>query len=512
MKKKFSKALLVSVEILTICLLTRCGFSDRTIQESTQQSQSDFTVTPTSNQTYSEPSISLSPVEAFDCTRFVAINGNDRDSGTENEPWGSFQYAAEVATPGDVICFREGIYETQDIHISKSGEPNTLITLAAYPGEHPILDGGGTASELLVLEIGVSNIRISGFGIRNFRIWGIFLTGENHNVYLDHITIEGGEAGIRFTYGESSEGPALGGLVENIVIEDSIISGSLYSAVDCTPGPCNYVNLRHLEVYNTGLTGESFYGSDGIEFARGHHIVVEDCYVHDNGGDGIDLGSRDREGYMEGIIVRRNRVVRNHLNGIKVWAGGRIENNLLWGQGNSAIWSGTFNSTIEIIHNTVAYNMWDGRFSERNWAVVVGYPEELSKPEVQLTMFNNIFAFNADPLEGGPTGVYLGPGVKINEGHNLYFSNPEEEITVEVAEGIGFSRQDIQEGNWSDYANQGEGDLAQDPLFVSGWPNVDLNLNSNSPVINAGTSDHATKVDVLFISRDDMPDLGAIEH
>jgi hypothetical protein len=47
---------------------------------------------------------------------------------------------------------------------------------------------------------------------------------------------------------------------------------------------------------------------------------VEDCYVHDNGGDGIDLNSRDREGYATGVIVGRNRVVRNHLNGIKLWA------------------------------------------------------------------------------------------------------------------------------------------------------------------------------------------------
>ena len=512
MIRKFTKILFLLLGFLSICFLSSCGLSKINNHELSTQYSSDITPIPTSNQSIAETTLSLSPVEDIDCTRFVAFNGNDGDLGTESEPWGSFQYAAELASPGDVICFREGIYKTHDIHVRKSGGPNNLITFAAYPGELPILDGGGTASELLVLDGGVSNVRISGFGIRNFRIWGIFLSGENHNIHLDHLIIEGGEAGIRFTYGESSEGLALGGLVENIVFEDSIISGSQYSAVDCTPGPCNYVNLRHLEVFNTGLTGVSFYGSDGIEFARGHHIVVEDCYVHDNGGDGIDLGSRDREGHIEGIIVRRNRVERNHLNGIKVWAGGRIENNLLWGQGNSAIWSGTFDSTIEIIHNTVAYNMWDGRFSERNWAIVVGYPEELPKPEVDLMMFNNVFAFNADPLEGGPTGVYLGSGVKIKEGHNLYFSNPEEEITVEVAEGIGFSRQDIQEGNWSDYANQGEGDLVQDPLFISGWPDVDLSLKSNSPAINAGASDQATKVDVLSILRDDMPDLGAIEY
>ena len=43
-----------------------------------------------------------------------------------------------------------------------------------------------------------------------------------------------------------------------------------------------------------------------------------------------------------GVIVRRNRVMRNHLNGIKLWAEGRIDNNVVWWQGSSALWVGTF--------------------------------------------------------------------------------------------------------------------------------------------------------------------------
>jgi hypothetical protein len=72
--------------------------------------------------------------------------------------------------------------------------------------------------------------------------------------------------------------------------------------------------------------------------------------------------------------------LRNRLNGIKLWAGGRIENNVVWGQGNSAVWAGTFAGTLEMVNNTIAYNMWDQRTSERNWAVVVGYPEEMRAP------------------------------------------------------------------------------------------------------------------------------------
>jgi len=459
-----------------------------------------------------ETSFNASPIEDINCTYIVAPYGDDSKPGSEEQPWGSFQGAAALAKPGDTICFRDGTYQMVDTHLSKSGDADALITFAAYPGETPILDGYKSANELLVLETAVTHLRISGFALRNFRIWGILLSGENRYIFLDHLDIEGGEAGIRFTYAASAEEPPQEGIVEYVLLENSLIHGSQYSAVDCTPGPCNHMIIRQVEVYNTGLTGESFYGSDGIEFARGGDILVEDCYVHDNGGDGIDLGSRDREGDVQGVIVRRNKVVRNHLNGIKVWAGGKIENNIIWGSGDSAIWSGSFDCDIEIINNSVAYNLWDTAYSGRNWAVAVGYPEEMPNPSVNLTLVNNIFAFNADPLEGGPTGVYLGPGVQlVEEGHNIYFSNSQEEITVDIGEGMGFSRDDIIGGVWAAYSGKGVGNLGLDPLFLSGWPDVNLKLLNGSPAIDAGLIDFAPSVDFESAVRDNAPDIGADE-
>jgi hypothetical protein len=229
-------------------------------------------------------------------------------------------------------------------------------------------------------------------------------------------------------------------------------------------------------------------------------VLVEDCYVHDNGGDGIDLNSRDRDGHAQGVIVRRNRVVRNHLNGIKLWAGGRIENNIVWGQGNSAIWAGTFHSNLEVINNTVAYNMWDASFSERNWAFVVGYPEEIDEPQVDLLLVNNIFAFNVGPQVGDPTGLYLGSGVNLTEHHNLYFSRVDEEITAEFL-GFEVSRQSIAEGNWQDRSGQGSDDLAVDPLFLSSFPDVNLQLQPGSPAIDAGDQRVCPSTDAFGISR-----------
>jgi hypothetical protein len=245
---------------------------------------------------------------------------------------------------------------------------------------------------------------------------------------------------------------------------------------------------------------------------------VEDCYIHDNGGDGIDLNSRDRDGHAVDVIVRRNRVVRNHLNGIKLWAGGRIENNVVWGQGNSAIWSGTFHSTLEIVNNTIAFNMWDPAYSERNWAVVFGYPEEISSPQVDLLLVNNIFAFNTGPDVGDPTGIYFGDGVKINEHHNLYFSRVDEEITAEAL-GTEISRQQIADGTWTDRTGQGQGDLVEEPLFLAGWPQVDLHPQPGSPAIDAGDADLCPAEDALGIPRpvdgdgdgDPGCDIGALE-
>jgi len=447
------------------------------------------------------------------CTYYVAPDGSDSDPGSEAQPWATFQHAGDTAQPGDTVCFRGGTYPTDETHLTQSGASQAPITFIAYPGETPVLDGGGSVSELLILDQGTSYMRISGFTLRNFTIWGMELSGENRHIQLDHLDIGGGETSIRFTYGET-EGPPAEGPVEYVTLEDSTIHGSQYSAVDCTPGPCNNMVIRRVEIYSTGLVGEDSYGSDGLEFARGYPVLVEDCYVHDNGGDGIDLNSRDRAGHATGVVVRRNRVVRNHLNGIKLWAGGRMENNVVWGQGNSAVWVGTFPSTVEVVNNTIAYNMWDLTYSERNWVFVAGYPEEMASPPVTLTLLNNIFAFNADPTDGGPTGIYLGPGVNlVDEGHNLYYSREDGEITAEFVSGRDpdFTRAEITDGTWTTFTGQGQGDVTIAPLFVSDWPGVDLHLQAGSPAVDAGSADGAPADDLEGRRRDAAPDIGAYE-
>jgi hypothetical protein len=448
----------------------------------------------------------------------VAPNGSDDNEGTADAPWATFAHAVAAASAGDTICFRAGTYAVPDgVDMVSGGSPDGgTITLAAYPGEQVILDGQGTASGILTLKQGVSYVYVVGFTLTGFSIWGISLEGDNHHVILSHLDIGGGEAGVHFTVGESGSDPMYGP-VEDVIFEDSRVHDSIYTAVDCTPGPCNDMAFVRLEITGAGMQGqEASFGSDGLAVERGQNIVVTECVIHDNGGDGIDLNSRDWDGNVQSILVQRNLVYRNHLQAIKLWAGGRMENNVAWGHGINPLMIGAYPGVYEVVNNTIAYNMWDASFAARDYAATFAYPGDstngVSSP-ITLTLINNLFAFNVGPDVGDPTGIYLGSGVTLaRAGGNLFYSREDGEIEAEFVAGRDpwFYRQDIVDGVWAQFSGS-LNDLAGDPLFVAGWPEVNLHLLPNSPAINAGLVEGAPADDADGNLRDGRPDIGAYE-
>lgn len=75
------------------------------------------------------------------CTLFVSTSGDDASAGTEDDPFGSPQQAADLAVPGDVICIRGGSYP--GVTLKTSGTPDAPIVIRSHPGETAVLDGVG---------------------------------------------------------------------------------------------------------------------------------------------------------------------------------------------------------------------------------------------------------------------------------------------------------------------------------------------------------------------------------
>jgi hypothetical protein len=438
---------------------------------------------------------------------YVSPAGSDLNSGQQGSPWLTIQHAADSVQPGDAVYIRAGVY-AEEVMFTVTGAQNKWITFMAAPNEDVTIWS-------LQITKGISYLNISHLTVQGFSIWGIDLNGNNHDISLSNLRVIGGEAGIHFTHGNSGAAPE-DGPVSMITLENCLIQGVEYTAVDCTPGPCDTMTFRKLEISHAGLSGGDSYAADGLAVERGWDILVEDCYIHDNGGDGIDLNSRDISGHVSGIVVRRNRVVRNHQNGIKLWGSGRIENNILWGQGNTPVMLGAYPGSYEVVNNTIAYNMWDASYSQRNYAFVAAYPEIGSSARIDLTLRNNIFAFNCHEAMGGPTGLYLGTGVTlVSEGYNLFWSRADEEILAEFVPGEQeFSRTAMTDGTWATSTGQGQGDITADPLFVAGWSGVDLHLRANSPAVDHGDATGAPHDDLLGDPRPQGAgwDIGAYER
>jgi hypothetical protein len=67
-------------------------------------------------------------------------------------------------------------------------------------------------------------------------------------------------------------------------------------------------------------------------------------------------------------------VARNHLQAIKLWAGGWMGNNVVFGQGINSVVVGIYPSIAEVVNKTIAYNMWEP-YSGRDYAFIAAYPE-----------------------------------------------------------------------------------------------------------------------------------------
>ncbi len=103
--------------------------------------------------------IFLPLIQRPDPNFYVALNGNDNNSGKIDAPWRTLQKAADAAPPGVVVYIRAGTYA--GFQLTRSG-----LSFAAYPGETVLVEGDGIDTHTIEIK-NASNVAIRNLTVEN---------------------------------------------------------------------------------------------------------------------------------------------------------------------------------------------------------------------------------------------------------------------------------------------------------------------------------------------------------
>jgi parallel beta-helix repeat protein len=235
-------------------------------------------------------------------TYYVATNGSDANSGTEEQPFQTLSRGIRKLAPGDTLYVKNGTYTSWGLNGPPSGASwANPVTIAAYPGHSPVIIKPDQFPHVLEFT-----------NDRYIVIDGFFIDGTN--------AIEG----VKIT-SESS-----GGIADHIRIQNSEIANAAADGIFVTPGSDGN-EFIHLQVHDNGTADFDH----GIYIASSDNIV-ENCSIHDNAGWGVHLYSSS--GGVNNNIIRDSDIYNNGRSGIRgngiifsSGSGNQAYNNVVWG-------------------------------------------------------------------------------------------------------------------------------------------------------------------------------------
>jgi hypothetical protein len=298
--------------------------------------------------------------EGVGSTYYVSPNGIDTNNGTSLiTPVQTITKSLSLAiNSGDIVYVATGAY-LETVRISRSG-----ITLTAYPGNKPIIDGTNLSTNgnwgALVYMDGNNNL-ISGFEVRNSNITGSYVGGfgilsvgsgnvisfvNNHHTWQQGIWVTGDYNIVQDS--KIWQAALVNSATPGTGWSPGLSASRNHNASALIPGITSYADLRRNIVFNNWGEGLDCYESD--------HCTIEDNIVYDNWA--VDLYLSD----ATNSLVQRNIVYtssapaipsRNSISGLsladEVAAVPRSTNNTII---NNFI----YNINLEAFHWTLVNN------------------------------------------------------------------------------------------------------------------------------------------------------------
>src|SRR5262249_34617547 len=193
---------------------------------------------------------------------YVSPSGSDEGPGTVDRPFATLAKGAGLLRPGDTLYLRGGTYADNLVDKLKQGGASWTapVTLAAYPGERPVLRPGA----------GKFVARVMGGGKSYVQLVGLTLDGTGTTSSAVYIVADGTGAPdhIRLRDCEVRHAATQGIMVQSV-------------AGRAPPGHNEFLGLK---VHDNGTTTlhHGFY-------LQSNHNLVDGCEVYGNAGLGVQV-------------------------------------------------------------------------------------------------------------------------------------------------------------------------------------------------------------------------------
>jgi len=388
---------------------------------------------------------------------YVAAAGSDSNDGGKGAPFQSINAALNHTVPGDSVIVRAGIYY-EKVVFTKSGLKDKAITLKAFPGERPVIDGSKTVVSGWLSLVTISNIKyvsLEGFDICNLTSSlfntdpeGIAINGDSQDITIKNCNIYNIKSNASLADWRSGHAILVIGNGQN-AISNLVITGC--TVHDTQTGTSENVTLAgnidgfaftNNKVYNTENIGIIVAGGDNLNkngavatnYAR--NGVISDNEFHDNTMTRTpDVWGTDRYGaisiYVCGganTIIERNKVY-NSDRGIGLVSESNIyatkttivRNNLVYNCYRTGIYMGDYlnytsggTNNCYVVNNTLF----------KNNRVLGAFGEIEGELRLTENCVNNVISNNL--VYAGPADVfvhkYTSTGSNNTIDNNLYFT------------------------------------------------------------------------------------------
>lgn len=429
-------------------------------------------------------------------TWYVATTGDDRATGAPDRALLTIEAALRQAGNGDVVYVRGGTYAASGLVVTQSD-----FLLSVYPGESVTIESAEASSTygLTIASPGQHDVTVRGLRLQGFADVGIYVGNPQtvHRVAFEDVAVSGSDtgfagnfqrgavavdgllvrhmtlsdirdAGFRFG-GAAGRNVRITGLHVQMVRSDAAAAIAPPSAVGAAT---TEATTAAAAATTTGAVGTSAAtagapgsGGDGLAFAAGDNVLIENTIVEGAAGDGIDLNAT-RVAVVNTVVRRVGR------SGIRLGAGGDVINCIVFDTGADA----QSGADAQLVTEGGSYRVVDCTFARHpgqggsSYAATFGYPGSVG----DVVVINSAFFEQSGPL----------------------FFSAAMKVQVQQCDFWGFPSGLVEWGtrSWDaaaltgpSGAELGPGNITVDPGFVDP-ENDDLHPKAGSPLFGAGTA------------------------